>query len=59
VLFAYDTTPGNRRSQKWFVAVNDATPGFSGSDDLLIDVTGLTASFPTGLLAVNNVFSAL
>ena len=59
VLFAYETTPGNRRSQKWFLSVNDATPGFSASDDLLIDVTGLTASFPSGLLAVNNVFSPL
>jgi Ca2+-binding RTX toxin-like protein len=59
VLFAYEATPGNRRSQKWFLSVNDATPGFSASDDLLIDVTGLTASFPSGLLAVNNVFSPL
>jgi hypothetical protein len=59
VLFAYESTPGNRRSQKWFLAVNDATPGFSDSDDLLIDVTGITASFPIGLLAVNTVFSPL
>jgi hypothetical protein len=59
VLFAYETTPGNRRSQKWFLSVNDATPGFSSSDDLLIDVTGITASFPSGLLAVNNLFSPL
>jgi hypothetical protein len=59
VLFAYETTPGNRRSQKWFLSVNDATPDFSSSDDLLIDVTGITASFPSGLLAVNNLFSPL
>jgi hypothetical protein len=59
VLFAYDSTPGNTRTRQWFVAVNDSNAGFSATDDLLINVTGLSSSFSTGSLTPGLVFSSL
>ena len=59
VLFAYDSTPGNSRTRQWFVAVNDSTASFSATDDLLINLTGLSSSFATGSLTPSLLFSTL
>ncbi|MDB9487393.1 hypothetical protein PN492_12685 [Dolichospermum circinale CS-537/01] len=45
-----DKAYGNRS----FVAINDATAGFSATTDAIIEVTGLT-----GTLTVNNFTTAL
>ena len=59
VLFAYNSTPGNSRTRQWFVAVNDSTASFSSTDDLLINVTGLSSSFATGSLIPSLLFATL
>ena len=57
VLFAYDSTPGNSRTRQWFVAVNDSSAAFSSSNDLLINVTGLSSSFASGSLTPSLIFA--
>jgi autotransporter-associated beta strand protein len=57
VLFAYDSTPGNSRTRQWFVAVNDSSAAFSSSNDLLINVTGLSSSFASGSLTPSLLFA--
>ena len=57
VLFAYDSTPGNSRTRQWFVAVNDSSAAFSSSNDLLINVTGLSSSFASGSLTPGLLFA--
>ena len=59
VLFAYDSTPGNSRTRQWFVAVNNSTASFSATDDLLINVTGLSSSFANGSLTPSLLFATL
>ena len=59
VLFAYDSTPGNSRTRQWFVAVNDSSAAFSSSNDLLINVTGLSSSFASGSLTPSLLFATL
>jgi len=57
VLFAYDSTPGNSHTRQWFVAVNDSSAAFSSSNDLLINVTGLSSSFASGSLTPSLIFA--
>jgi Ca2+-binding RTX toxin-like protein len=57
VLFAFDSTPGNSRTRQWFVAVNDSSAAFSSSNDLLINVTGLSSSFASGSLTPGLLFA--
>jgi methionine-rich copper-binding protein CopC len=57
VLFAYDSSPGNSRTRQWFVAVNDSSAAFSSSNDLLINVTGLSSSFASGSLTPSLLFA--
>jgi hypothetical protein len=59
VLFAYDSTPGNSRTRQWFVAVNDSSAAFSSSNDLLINVTGLSSSFASGSPTPGLLFATL
>jgi autotransporter-associated beta strand protein len=59
VLFAYDSSPGNSRTRQWFVAVNDSSAAFSSSNDLLINVTGLSSSFASGSLTPGLLFATV
>jgi hypothetical protein len=59
VLFAFEATPGQSLSRQWHLAVNDASSAFSGTDDLLLRLSGSQPYSVTGNLTVTTVVAML
>jgi chitinase len=59
VLFAFEATPGQALSRQWHLAVNDGNSPFSGTDDLLLRLSGSQPYSVAGNLIVPSVFSSL
>ena len=53
VFFSFGATASTRRT---YLAVNDSNPGYNSVSDLLIEVTGIVGTLPSGSLASKSYF---
>ena len=53
VFFSFGATTSTRRT---YLAVNDSNPGYNSVSDLLIEVTGIVGTLPSGSLASKSYF---
>lgn len=53
IFFSFGATTSTRRT---YLAVNDSNPGYNSVSDLLIEVTGIVGTLPSGSLASKSYF---